>query len=173
MAGSTGSVARTVNVSTEDYESEVVCADGVTAIRVFRYDSGLLVFEQFIGSNGVVLTPTNWVQGGCGAGRINLGSGVFTFDDALGVTGWTVPAGANHAEVQIEFLTGASYVRFTTGGTTPNDGAGIGYKQGDGQVFELESEDEVNNFLLIGAAGVTGLIYVEFALLTQSGDAND
>lgn len=82
-----------------------------------------------------------------------------------------IPAGANHAEVHV---LDAAVIYTYDGATAPvGNGAAapLGVRQGNGQIFELESADEIANFSVMRLDGATDArIYVEY---TCQFDFND
>jgi len=91
--------------------------------------------------------------------RVHKGSETLTVSStAIGLA--SIPSGATLAEVHI---LDADIVFTLDGATTPVGGSSpVGYRQGDGQTFELESKDEIDNFDSIRLNAGDARIYVEY-----------
>ena len=79
---------------------------------------------------------------------------------ASGTSLATIPSGATLAEIHVL----DADIVFTLDGTTvPVGGVSpVGYRQGDGQTFELESKDEIDNFNAIRLGASDARIYVQY-----------
>ena len=93
------------------------------------------------------------------ATRESLGSETLAISSsAIGLA--SIPSGATLAEVHVL----DADIVFTLDGTTTPVGGGtpLGYRQGNGQTFELESKDEIDNFDAIRLGSSDARIYVEY-----------
>lgn len=76
---------------------------------------------------------------------------------AAGVGLPAIPADANYAEIHIW----NADVVFTLDGTAPTT-TGTGFRQANGQTFELESADEINKFKALRLGGVDSVLWVQY-----------
>lgn len=96
--------------------------------------------------------------------RIVLRTEQLAFDENAAVSLSAIPAEADHAEVHVWDLTGDvnNIALLTIDGSTPSFGSHIGFRQADGQTFELESIDEIRNLQAIASLGTMELHVVYF-----------
>lgn len=93
--------------------------------------------------------------------REKLGSEVLTVDNTVGgVSFASIPARANHAEIQVL----DAGISFTLDGTTAPT-ATLGMKQAADQLFELEGRDELLNFTAIRLSATDARLYIEYSAI--------
>ena len=120
--------------------------------------------------DGSAYTPTGTVANE--PIRISLGKESVDLADLSHSTltagaGLTVPAGANHAELHVFDADGIVYTLDGTKAAGVSGAPTTGFRINSGGSFELESADEMGNFLANSLnagpdASVTGALYVEY-----------
>jgi len=90
--------------------------------------------------------------------RIALSAASLTVSNAAAGVGLPlIPTDANYAEIHIW----NADIVFTLDGTAPTT-TGTGFRQANGQMFELESADEINKFKALRLGGVDATLWVQY-----------
>ena len=156
--------------SSEFYRANVAgtgFADGDVIKRTAQIDpttgleTGVVNYYNVTTDAAITTVPTGTAIDPLGAFREVLTAETITIDNTVaGVPLTTIPATANHAEVHIH---DADMVLTIDGATAPVGGATpIGVRQANGQFFELESREELVNFLGIRLSTGDARVYVQY-----------
>lgn len=96
--------------------------------------------------------------------RIVLKTEQLGFDETGVFPLLAIPAEADHAEIHVWDVMGDpnNVALITIDGTAPSFGSHIGFRQSDGQTFELESIDEIKNLQVTASLGKMELHVVYF-----------
>lgn len=150
-------------------------ADGDVIRRTAQIDpttgleTGVVNYYNVTTDAAITTVPTGTAIDPLGAFREVLASETITIDNtAAGIALTTIPATANHAEIHVH---DADIVLTIDGATAPVGGATpIGIRQADGQFFELESREELINFLGIRLSTGDARIYVQYFRVFNGGN---
>ena len=161
-AANTEYVKGDILLLSEQVDEATLLPTGV--VKWKNVDTGVAITLPFAGTVGTDVEALD-------NKRVSLSPAETLVVSSTAVSLGAVPAGANHAEVHV---LDAAIILTYDGATAPvGNGAAapIGIRQGNGQVFELESADEIANFSAMRLDGATDArIYVEY---TCQFDFND